>query len=268
MSLTACLPSPQRPPTTNSCPAIPKERRVDPEVSPKNTSPQLVASANLPALSAPKVSPKTTSSQLVASANLPTLSGSNVSANTTSTSLRLDVSSGHLHVNLQLTQGQDIAGVRSDVFSRHFCTWFYSGLNNIQGTHRTGDTLSAEDFMSNSSIDIYSYGHQNTHKHASGQLDVYLLLKGTCIDFNLSFVPNLDSGLQAEMSEHGLLKLYCVGSVHQGDALVGIFEQEFGLVQCPQRTWKIMVTKINLKQMLPSACVPSLPKISVFEILP
>ena len=121
--------------------------------------------------------------------------------------------------------------------------------------------------MLDSTIDLHIHASgQITDKHASGQCNVYLLLKETCTNYNISFEPNLHSGLQAEMPEHGLLKLHCVGTVHVGDELMGKFEQEFGLVQNCQRKWKIKRIKMILTPMEPHDEVPSLPNVPVFHI--
>ncbi|XP_063849144.1 uncharacterized protein C3orf38-like [Scylla paramamosain] len=142
-------------------------------------------------------------------------------------------------------------------------------LNRLQpqGVVQVGDTFSSDVFMANCTMDIYLYGAINTDKHATGQNNAYTLLKNVCTDFQLMFVPEIDSGVRAEMSQHGLVKLYCVGTLHQGETFIGVFEQEFGLVKCPQGGWKILMTKLSLKQaQKESVCLPALPQGPVFEI--
>lgn len=187
---------------------------------------------------------------------------------TPSTSINLNVSAQNVELKVQMTQGGGEM-VRSDVFAKEFCNWFYVMLNRLQpqGAVQPGDTFSPDVFMANCSMDIYLCGPLTTDKHATGQNNAYALLRGICIDFRLSFVPHLDSGVRAEMSQHGLVKLYCLGTLHQGNAFAGVFEQEVGLVKGPQNRWKIMSTKINLKQaQQDSICLPALPQGPVFEI--
>ncbi|MPC36613.1 uncharacterized protein E2C01_030077 [Portunus trituberculatus] len=200
-------------------------------------------------------------------------SGASNAASTTA--INLNLTTQDVQLSVKLTHGSGGGGgggggvVRSDVFAREFCKWFFVMLNRLhpQGAAQAGDNFSPDVFMANCTMDIYLCDTNNTEKHATGHNNAYVLLKNVCTDFRLMFVPHIDSGVRAEMSQHGLVKLYCLGTLHQGDAFVGVFEQEFGLVKSPQEGWKIMMTKINLKQaQQDSVCLPALPQGPVFEI--
>lgn len=157
--------------------------------------------------------------------------------------------------------------VRSDEFSREFCKWYYTMVNRLQPTcaHLSGDTLREEVFLGNSSAEVYVYGAATTRRTAVGQWGTYTLLKDIFTEHKILFNPNVDSGIQSYAVEHGLIKLLVCGTLHQENSFVGIFEQEFGLVQSPiDRAWKIINTKLNLKQS--SETIPTLPKSLVFEI--
>lgn len=166
------------------------------------------------------------------------------------------------------TPGQPpLRTVRSDEFSREFSKWYYTMVNRLQPTctHLAGDTLREEVFLGNSSAEVYTYGPTTTQRTAVGQRDTYALLKDIFTEHRILFSPNVDSGIQSYAVEHGLIKLFVCGTLHQENSFLGIFEQEFGLVQSPvERAWKIMYTKLNLKQA--GETTPTLPKSQVFEI--
>ena len=155
-------------------------------------------------------------------------------------------------------------------FTRHFCEWFYSMLNRLQPecASSTGDVFSETIFLTNSSVDVFLIGQAsgNDERHAQGPPDSCKLIGDVCRQYRLLFSPNVESGTQAHRSSYGMVKVLCCGTLFQEKSFIGIFEQEFGLVKCPMdRAWKIMYTKVNLKQTS-DAQVPSLPPCQVFEI--
>lgn len=50
----------------------------------------------------------------------------------------------------------------SEVFAKEFCQWFYTMVNRLQpeAAHLEGDSLTADAFVANSSVDIYLYSGQ------------------------------------------------------------------------------------------------------------
>lgn len=85
-------------------------------------------------------------------------------------------------------------------------------------------------------------------KHALGQQDTFTTLRDTLMACNVCFAPDMTSGVSCEMSGQGMAKLQCRGTLHRQEALVGVFEQEFGLVVCPEGSWKVAVLKSNFRQ--------------------
>ncbi|XP_037782657.1 uncharacterized protein C3orf38-like [Penaeus monodon] len=159
--------------------------------------------------------------------------------------------------------------VKSDDFARVFCEWYYSMINYLQPvcSHQPGDTFRESVFCCNSSVDVYLIGSVREEKHATGQANSYTLLREVFGQTELLFSPNLSSGIQAQKSEHGMIRIFSCGTLHKVNSFVGIYEQEFGLVFCPvDRAWKIMYTKINLKHMSVEPQMPSLPQCEVFSI--
>ena len=159
--------------------------------------------------------------------------------------------------------------VKSDVFSREFCSWFYNTVNRLQPecNHLLGDDLNDDIFCENSIIEINCFSNnEKITKKGNGNVESANLLKDFLVSSKLLLNPNLESGVMAQKTDHGLLKVLCCGSLHHQNSFVGIFEQDFGLIKCPiTNKWKIMVTKINNKQCLETT-LPQLPSSSQFEI--
>lgn len=159
--------------------------------------------------------------------------------------------------------------VKSDDFARVFCEWYYSMINRLQPvcSHQPGDTFRESVFCNNSSVDMYLIGSGREEKHTSGQANCYALLREVFGQTGLLFSPNLSSGIQAQKSEHGMIRIFSCGTLHKANSFVGIYEQEFGLIFCPvDRAWKIMYTKVNLKHTSVEPQMPSLPPSEVFAI--
>lgn len=159
--------------------------------------------------------------------------------------------------------------VQSDQFAHEFCKWYFTMVNRLQShcAHLPGDTFRQDVFFHNSAADVYLIGATTSERHAQGQAGTFQVLRNTFNEFRLLFSPNLSSGIQAQKSSHGMVKILCCGTLHVGDSFVGIFEQETGLVRTPMDgTWKIMYVKVNLKQSNVQTELPSLPPCEVFEI--
>lgn len=159
--------------------------------------------------------------------------------------------------------------VQSDVFCREFCGWFYRMVNSEQPEFEQlpGDSLRPQLFCANSTLDLYLIQGQATeHRTAAGDRACVAIMQELLQQLKLLFSPNLDSGVQAQASTHGLVKVFCCGTLHSGHTFTGIFEQEFGLVRSPlDNAWKIVYTKINLKNV-ETVQEPSLPPTDVFAI--
>lgn len=162
-----------------------------------------------------------------------------------------------------------VPAVRSDKFAHEFCEWYYNMVNRLQSCccHLPGDTFSEDIFFQNSSADMYLIGKTTVERHVQGQHNIYRLLRDTFNEFGLLFSPNLSGGIQAQKSSHGMVKIFCCGTLNCNDLFVGIFEQEFGLVYSPaDRKWKITYIKVNLKQSENRPELPSLPPCQLFDI--
>ena len=101
--------------------------------------------------------------------------------------------------------------------------------------------------------------------HGLNDTECIAVLQDVQNTYHLNFAPNLDTGVMALKSPHGLVRILSCGSLHCKGNFLGIFEQEFGVVQNPtDKNWKIFTTKLNLKAAVHE--VPALPPCEIFEI--
>lgn len=155
--------------------------------------------------------------------------------------------------------------VRSDIFAKNFVDWFYKMLNNLT-TNSSSEKLQSSMFCLNCSLEMYhiTQTYQNEFS-GSGADDCRRLLKDFLDSQKFLFAPNLETGIQALQSSHGLVKILCCGTLHIDNKFVGIFEQEFGLVKSPvDQNWKIFYSKANYKEG--NYEIPNLQLSPVFEI--
>lgn len=171
--------------------------------------------------------------------------------------------------NIEASQSiVNIPAQRSDEFSCEFCRWFYTMINRLQPEciNQIGDNFREQIFSSNSTVSLYFLSEPYKELHGNGRVEAFNLFKNAVCEYRLLFSPNLESGTGAEKSPHGMVKVFCCGTLHQGSAFIGIFEQEFGLVYSPaDQAWLIMNTKVNFKHSLIQE-MPTLPPYKIFEI--
>ncbi|XP_047739197.1 uncharacterized protein C3orf38 homolog [Hyalella azteca] len=172
-------------------------------------------------------------------------------------------------LNVQDNNNESTASVMSDEFGQDFCEWFYTMINRLQPccANQPGDTLRPEVFCGNCSVEMYLVDGGNVEQcRASGSVETERTIRELLKRLGLMFMPNTKGGMQVRRSSHGMIQLFCCGTIHYNDSFVGIFEQEFGLVASPvDKSWKISYTKVNLKKLL-EAYTPSLPTVEIFAI--
>ncbi|CAL4115896.1 unnamed protein product [Meganyctiphanes norvegica] len=171
--------------------------------------------------------------------------------------------------NLEETHSiENLQVQRSDDFSQEFCRWFYTMINRLQPecSNQLGDNFREQVFSGNSSVGLYFLCEPYKEMHGKGRIETFTLFKNVVCEYRFIFSPNLENGIGAEKSPHGMVKIFCCGTLHQGSAFIGIFEQEFGLVFSPaDQAWLIMNTKVNFKHTLIQE-IPTLPPYEIFAI--
>uniref|UniRef100_A0A8C0AMN6 Chromosome 3 open reading frame 38 n=1 Tax=Buteo japonicus TaxID=224669 RepID=A0A8C0AMN6_9AVES len=139
-----------------------------------------------------------------------------------------------------------------------FCQWFFALLNSqhplgVKSEERWGP----EHFWEDAKMKFcYDTLEKNTEEYVGSEM-VSLRLLSLVKEEYLLFNPNLRAnGLKCAMSRHGLVLVAVAGTVHRDNTCLGIFEQIFGLINCPIRenTWKIKV--VNLKIVGQNALEP------------
>ncbi|KAF2357809.1 hypothetical protein FHG87_011435 [Trinorchestia longiramus] len=172
-------------------------------------------------------------------------------------------------VQVHSTNNNNTERIMSDEFALDFCVWFYMMVNMLQPccADKKGDTLRPEIFCGNCCLEMYLVdGDRMEQCKASNNIECNKVMRELLSKLGLLFMPNTEGGIQVKKSSHGMIQVFCCGTIHCNDSFVGIFEQEFGLVTSPvDRTWKIAYSKINLKRLL-KAYTPSLPRADVFAI--
>lgn len=130
-----------------------------------------------------------------------------------------------------------------------FCHWFFELLNSqnpFLGPPQ--DEWGPQHFWHDVKLRFYyNTSEQNMTEYRGAEI-VSLRLLSLVKEEYLFLSPNLDShGLKCASSHHGLVMVGVAGTVHRGNACLGIFEQIFGLIRCPfvENTWKIKF--INLR---------------------
>ncbi|XP_074890173.1 uncharacterized protein C3orf38 homolog [Buteo buteo] len=158
------------------------------------------------------------------------------------------------------SHGEREKSLQDDIhdLGEEFCQWFFALLNSqhplgVKSEERWGP----EHFWEDAKMKFcYDTLEKNTEEYVGSEM-VSLRLLSLVKEEYLLFNPNLRAnGLKCAMSRHGLVLVAVAGTVHRDNTCLGIFEQIFGLINCPIRenTWKIKV--VNLKIVGQNALEP------------
>ena len=138
----------------------------------------------------------------------------------------------------------------------HFVKWFYSMLNachQVQ-TSENIDEFGVQHFYDDCTLRLlYSTYEQNVDEFKGAQVICDRLRAFVCEE-QLQFNANTDSDGTVGLSDpHGLKVIVVCGTVHVSTQVVGIFEQQFGLVRDPSmdNNWRIKFTNLKLLSKIP-----------------
>lgn len=130
-----------------------------------------------------------------------------------------------------------------------FSFWFYQRLNS--------SALAASDFFSDAFLllcVVGANGLRPTERFEGSEL-VVGRLRAFVIDEHIIFNPNsTPEGVRGASDPHGRRVVFVCGTVHRGDTVIGLFEQQFGLVRDPtaENNWKVRWTRLALSTSAPA----------------
>ena len=136
-----------------------------------------------------------------------------------------------------------------------FVRWFYKMLNACNAPQTAdGEEFGVQHFYDDCSFRLlYSTYEQSVDEFKGAQVVCDRLRAFVCEE-QLQFNANTDSDGTMGMSyPHGLKMIVVCGTVHVGTQVVGIFEQQFGLVRDPSmdNNWRIKFTNLKLLSKVP-----------------
>lgn len=165
--------------------------------------------------------------------------------------------------------------MKSDEFAHSFAANFFHRLNNVNEVNVESlrcKLIDASWFCSNASCRIRLEDGSELIEELCRESDIgcQQLLLHVVSKFGITFLPNLKNGTRASQSIYGPIIVRCCGTLHKDQNCVGLFHEEFGLIQSPEdKTWKIKFINMNLKTCpaaFPLSIPPSLSPEPVFDI--
>jgi len=139
-------------------------------------------------------------------------------------------------------------------FATQFTAWFYTKLNGVTGAP---DNFGIEHFFRDATLAllVIMSGHGNSVEHFDGADLVARRLVALITDEQLVLNANQsEDGVRGMSDLYGRRVVFVCGTVHRGNAVLGLFEQQFELVRDPnaENNWKICNTRLALSTRAPS----------------
>ena len=139
-------------------------------------------------------------------------------------------------------------------FGTQFTVWFYAKLN---GVANAADSFGTEHFFSDATLTLLvnTASHDNSVEHFDGADLVVRRLVSLITDEQLVLNANQsEDGIRGMSDPYGRHVVFACGTVHRANAILGLFEQQFGLVRDPsaENNWKICFTRLALSTRTPS----------------
>ena len=158
---------------------------------------------------------------------------------------------------------RDIQRASSDLqtLGEKFAKWFYDNLNSFNpGCVLNSKDFGPQHFWDDVHLEIEFYSPLLHREALDGPILVSQRLLAFPKEDNVLFNPNISTeGVYVKSNPHGLVKILACGSLHRGNACLGIFQQAFGIIRDPrfENNWKIKYTKMQMR----TGEVSSLPKL-------
>jgi len=139
-------------------------------------------------------------------------------------------------------------------FAAQFTKWFYMKLNGVTSAP---DGFGIEHFFADATLSLLVIAacQDSQVEHFDGADVVVRRLVALVADEQLVLNANQsEDGFRGMSDPHGRRVVFVCGTVHRGNAVLGLFEQQFGLVRDPtaQNNWKICSTRLALSTRVPS----------------
>ncbi len=143
-----------------------------------------------------------------------------------------------------------------------FAGWFFQMLNSYHpfSQEAPSQAFGPQHFFKDCEMKMISSTPDITRVAYSGDEQVSQRLMAFVKEEGLKFNPNLDpGGVKGIANPHGLKVVMVCGTVHLQGRVVGIFEQQFGLVRDPDSDNNLKVKFVKLKlQRQDSNMLPTL----------
>lgn len=134
-----------------------------------------------------------------------------------------------------------------------FVTWFYNMLNAYRPA-TNDDEFGVQHFYDDCTLRLLYSTYEQSVDEFTGARVVCDRLRAFVCEEQLQFNANTDSdGIVGLSDPHGLKVVVVCGTVHANTQVVGIFEQQFGLVRDPNmdNNWRIKFTNLKLLSNIP-----------------
>ena len=139
-------------------------------------------------------------------------------------------------------------------FGTQFTVWFYAKLN---GVANAANSFGIEHFFNDATLTLLvnNAGQDNSVEHFDGADLVVRRLVALVAEEQLVLNANqTEDGVRGMSDPHGRRVVFVCGTVHRANAVLGLFEQQFGLVRDPsaENNWKICFSRLALSTRAPS----------------
>lgn len=140
-------------------------------------------------------------------------------------------------------------------FATQFALWFYPKLN---GVIDVPNNFGIEHFFTDATLALLvaaSADQEHSVKHFVGPDLIVQRLVALISDEHLVLNANQsEDGVRGMSDPHGRRVVFACGTVHRANAVLGLFEQQFGLVRDPSadNNWKICSMRLALSTRAPS----------------
>ena len=139
-------------------------------------------------------------------------------------------------------------------FATQFTAWFYTKLNGVTDAP---NNFGIEHFFNDATLAllVVTGAADNSVEHFDGADLVVRRLVALVTDEQLVLnVNHSEDGVRGMSDPHGRRVCFACGTVHRGNTVLGLFEQQFGVVRDPAagNNWKICNTRLALSTRVPS----------------